>query len=96
MAQQLNTQAIADLNTWVHAPTTLKDLNDILDRLELWDLISVTLYEDKNIARIAWAELGQRRGLMDMHLNAVEVKGVLHLQYRGDAFPLSHGVKVGG
>ncbi|RLA42162.1 MAG: hypothetical protein DRQ64_00270 [Gammaproteobacteria bacterium] len=85
----LNTALIADLHTWVNSPTTLRALDAILDQLNYNELFFCTLLEDKDVARIAWAEVGVRRGILNLHRKAVEIDGTLQLSYEGKAFPMA-------
>ena len=56
--------AAQTLITWVQAPTTIEEYTSAADAMSEEELMLLVGFEDTTVARLAWLELGQRRGLV--------------------------------
>lgn len=91
---QLNKQAIADLITWVNAPTSAAQLFDILDKMSVADLNYAALNKDRTVARLAWVEFARRRDLIDFSIELVEIEDGLEVRCEGAAVPIAKQILI--
>lgn len=85
----LDRQAIADLITWTHNPTSSEEFQRILDSLTLKELNFLALSDNVLLARIAWVEFARRRGIIGFKLQIVEVGDGFEFLYNAEALAVS-------
>jgi hypothetical protein len=91
----VNKKAVADLLTWVNAPTNTNDLFVRLEAMNFTDLIFTSLCSDRNAARIAWMEFANRRGLLHFTFRLVEVDGGVALDCSSEPVPIVNRAFLG-
>lgn len=85
---ELNKDRIARLLTWTRNPDPIEAIDRILSDLSETDLLHIMTFEKTHASRLAWIELGRRRGFGDFKLVVSQVEDVVELTFEAEAGPV--------